>query len=380
VYISDLALTDFRSYENAVLRFEPGVNVLVGLNGQGKTNVVEAIYYLSTLASHRVSFDGALVRQGASQAVIRSKIVRGDRSVLVDIELGSGKQRKARVNRAPVSRAREILGLCRTVIFAPEDLVLVKGDPDARRRFLDDLVVQLSPRMAGLYADYDKVVRQRNALLKTAARSHVSSNESLSTLDSWDEHAAAFGSEIISARLEALHDLEPRVAAAYSHVSSAQSLAHVSYKSSIDEESPLYGGDPSAAEIKERLLDAMRALRGKELERGMSLVGPQRDDLLLRLGDLPAKGYASHGESWSLALALRLASFEILKERHDDDPILLLDDVFAELDAQRRTQLSALVAATEQVIITAAVGKDVPKELSVTTFHVSQGEVTRDGE
>ncbi|MCL2454151.1 MAG: DNA replication/repair protein RecF [Micrococcales bacterium] len=395
MHVAHLSLVDFRGYAQVDLALEPGVTALVGPNGQGKTNLVEAIGYLASLSSHRVSADAPLIRAGADRALVRAKVVRAERSATVEVEIVAGKANRARVNGGSPVRAREVLGLVRTVLFAPEDLVLVKGDPDGRRRFLDQLLVQRVPRLAGVLTDLDRVLRQRGALLKTAGAAvrQRGGPADLRTLDVWDAKLAQVGAQVIVARRRLVDDLRPRVAAAYEEVSAGQGVAQIEYASSLDavERSPddVQGdgtrsddtrGDETTERVEARLLAAMGALRTKEIERGVSLVGPHRDDLTLTLGGLPAKGYASHGESWSFALALRLASWRLLSDEpwgEDSEPVLLLDDVFAELDARRRDRLAGLVADAGQVIITAAVLEDVPRPLSGARVDVVAGEVTR---
>ena len=402
MYISHLSLADFRSYVSVDVELEPGVNAFVGPNGQGKTNLVEAIGYVATLGSHRVPSDAALVRAGASRAVVRARIVRGDRASTVEIEIAAGKANRARINRAPAARPRDVLGIARTVLFAPEDLALVKGDPDGRRRFLDQLAVLLVPRFAGVLSDYDRVLRQRSALLKSAGgamRASRSSTPDLRTLDVWDAKLAATGAEIVALRLQLVAALEPYTAAAYEQVSSGQGEARTAYRSSVaaalEDAGDAVGQDGRAQSVEAleaQLLEAMASLRSKEIERGVCLVGPHRDDLVLTLGGLPAKGYASHGESWSFALALRLASYRLLTDGApeaagsllwspdwgpDGEPVLLLDDVFAELDVRRRNRLADLVAGAHQVIITAAVPDDVPAQLQGLRLDVLDGQVTR---
>jgi DNA replication and repair protein RecF len=398
VHVRHLSVADFRSYVAADLPLEPGVTTLVGLNGQGKTNLAEAIGYLATLSSHRVATDQPLVRFGAEQAVIRGAVVRDGRETLVELELNPGRANRARLNRSPMQRPREVLGTLRTVLFAPEDLALVKGDPAERRRFLDDLLVARQPRWAGVRSDYEKVLKQRNALLKSAQpllrkgsrRPPRTSEEpvddaratALHTLDIWNEHLATVGSQLLYARLRLLRDLAPYLAKAYDEVSAGQSDARVSYKSSLREEAAatIAGGEvPGLEALRAELIATLEEARAREIERGISLAGPHRDDLVLSLGDLPAKGYASHGESWSFALGLKLAAYQLLRHDLGDDPVLILDDVFAELDTGRRARLAAMVADCEQVIITAAVEEDVPDALVGQTFSVSLGQVTLRG-
>lgn len=386
MHVTHLSLADFRSYESAELPLEPGVSALVGPNGQGKTNLVEAIGYVASHSSHRVSSDAPLIRAGTSRAVVRTAIQRADRRALVELEIVSGGSNRARINRSPVNRSRDALGLLRTVLFAPEDLAVVKGDPDGRRRFMDDLLVLRAPRFAGVRSDYDRVLRQRNALLKTAGKSIRSGRGDVRTLDVWDTHLATAGADLLFGRLHLVRALTPLVAAAYEAVSLGQGMATLTYRSTLGEDiggtpsdRPVQVDVPSRDTLRERLLAAMEEQRTAELERGVSLVGPHRDDLVLNLGGLPAKGYASHGESWSFALALRLSSYDLLRSDGDDsaEPVLILDDVFAELDAGRRERLAELVAGAEQVLVTAAVVADVPKALAGARYDVVKGAVTR---
>jgi DNA replication and repair protein RecF len=374
MHVAHLSLADFRSYARAEVALDPGVTAFVGPNGQGKTNLVEAVGYLATLGSHRVSNDAPLVRMGAERAYVRGSIVREGRTTLAELEINPGKANRARINRSPVPRPREILGLLRTVLFAPEDLALVKGDPGERRRFLDELLTARAPRMLGVRQDYERVLKQRNALLRTAAMARRAGGRgaSLSTLDVWDSHLAVAGAELTAARIELTNVLQPLVDKAYDQVSSGAGPTVMEYRSSITDE-------PLAADrqlVQDALMEAIARQRPSEIERGITLVGPHRDDLLLKLGHLPAKGYASHGESWSYALALRLASYELLRA-DGGEPVLILDDVFAELDARRRERLAALVAPGEQVLVTAAVAEDVPAALSGARYAVAAGEVRR---
>jgi DNA replication and repair protein RecF len=384
VYVRHLSLVDFRSYAAVELPLEPGPSVLVGPNGQGKTNLVEAIGYISTLSSHRVAMDAPLVRFGAARAVIRTAIVSGSRELLVELEIQPGKANRARLNRSPVARPREVLGALRTVLFAPEDLALVRGDPSERRRFVDELLVARSPRFAGVRADYERVLKQRNALLKTAAMARRARSGSgsgsgdLRTLDVWDGHLAALGAELLGGRLEALAALSPYVEKAYDAVSAGKGRARLAYRLSLSDDEPAPPADLVADRevLTAQLLDALARMRNSEVERGVTLVGPHRDDLVLQLGDLPAKGYASHGESWSFALALRLASYDLLTA-DGGEPVLILDDVFAELDTQRRERLGELVGGASQVLVTAAVAHDVPDVLLGARYDVEAGEVRR---
>jgi len=378
MHVRHLSLTDFRSYEAAELELTPGVTALVGPNGQGKTNLVEALGYLATLGSHRVALDAPLVRSGAERAVVRAVVVRDDRDLTVEVEITPGKANRARLGGAPVPRAREILGTVRTVLFAPEDLAIVKGDPSERRRYLDELLVARFPRYAAVRADYDRVLKQRNALLKTASAARrqarsVQGSSALRTLDVWDAHLATAGAALLAGRHELVEALRPLLDKAYTAVSRGGGPAGMTYKSSLDD-------DVVATSDRDLLAaalgSAIAAVRDQELDRGVTLVGPHRDDLVLTLGDLPAKGYASHGESWSVALALRLGAYDLLRA-DGGDPVLILDDVFAELDDSRREQLADLVAPAEQVLITAAVAGDVPASLAGARFDVAGGAVTR---
>ena len=467
MHLTRLALTDFRSYAGAELSLEPGVSTLLGPNGQGKTNLVEAAAYVATLGSHRVATDAPLVRSGAERAILRAAVTSGDRDSLVEIEINPGRANRARLNRAPVTRPRQVLGVLRTVLFAPEDLALAKGDPEQRRRFLDDLLVASAPRYAGVRADYERVLRQRTALLKSlrghpgragrsGARAYahagapreaapggtghngegqdgmsqdaagqdaagqdaagqdaagqdaagqdaagqdgtgtgqdraprngrpVLAGPAARTLDVWDEHLATAGAELLAARIALTATLRPLVARSYGAVAGAGAVeASISYRQSLRMPGLSGTAEPAeptadAARLADGLREALAAARGEELDRGVCLVGPHRDDLELRIGDLPARGYASHGESWSMALALRLSAFEALRDS-GEDPVLLLDDVFAELDTGRRERLAGLVAGAEQVLVTAAVPADVPAALHGARFDVGDGRVTRAG-
>ena len=380
MHVAHLSLTDFRSYAGVELALDPGVTVMVGPNGQGKTNLVEAVGYAATLTSHRVSTDAPLVRLGADRAIVRTAVARDERSTLLEIEITPGRANRARVNRGPVPRAREVIGLLRTVLFAPEDLALVKGDPGERRRFVDDLLVARSPRFAGVRADYDRVLKQRTALLKSAGSAIRRGSGDVRTLDVWDAHLATSGAELLAGRLRLVDDLAGPVASAYGQVSDKQGDAVITYRSALGEDlvDAVRGASAGGRELLQaRLLEALGRLRSQELDRGVCLVGPHRDDLVLSLGPFPARGYASHGESWSYALALRLASYDLLRRESGGDPVLVLDDVFAELDTGRRDRLAALVAGAEQVLVTAAVAQDVPEALVGARVDVMDGEVTR---
>ncbi|MBI0376199.1 DNA replication/repair protein RecF [Streptomyces sp. NEAU-174] len=379
MHVTHLSLADFRSYVRAEVALDPGVTAFVGPNGQGKTNLVEAVGYLATLGSHRVSSDAPLVRMGAERAVVRAAVVQGDRQQLIELELNPGKANRARINRSSQVRPRDVLGILRSVLFAPEDLALVKGDPGERRRFMDELITARAPRMAGVRSDYDRVLKQRNTLLKTAAlaRRHGSrgggGDTALSTLDVWDQHLARAGAELLAQRLDLVSVLQPLADKAYEQLAPGGGPVLLEYRGSAGEGLADAG---SREELYELLMAALTEARKQEIERGVTLVGPHRDDLVLKLGRLPAKGYASHGESWSYALALRLASYDLLRTEAGE-PVLVLDDVFAELDERRRERLAELVAPGEQVLVTAAVEDDVPHVLAGTRFAVSEGEVRR---
>ncbi|MYT32468.1 MULTISPECIES: DNA replication/repair protein RecF [unclassified Streptomyces] len=386
MHVSHLSLADFRSYARVEVPLDPGVTAFVGPNGQGKTNLVEAVGYLATLGSHRVSSDAPLVRMGADRAIVRAAVVQGERQQLVELELNPGKANRARINRSSQVRPRDVLGIVRTVLFAPEDLALVKGDPGERRRFLDELITTRSPRMAGVRSDYDRVLKQRNTLLKTAAlarrhggrrgappaRADSSVGADLSTLDVWDQHLARAGAELLAQRFDLIAALRPLADKAYEQLAPGGGPLGLEYRGSAGEV-PAAG---NREELYGVLLAALGEARRNEIERGVTLVGPHRDDLLLKLGQLPAKGYASHGESWSYALALRLASYELLRAE-GNEPVLILDDVFAELDTRRRERLAELVAPGEQVLVTAAVDDDVPGVLAGARYAVSGGTVER---
>ena len=373
MYVSHLQLVDFRSYESALLELEPGVSVFVGANGQGKTNLVEAIGYVANLGSHRVSSDTPLVRSGATRAIVSTRVMRDGRDMLVDLEINPGKANRARVNRGAAGRPRDVLGIVRTVLFAPEDLALVKGDPGERRRFLDELLVSRAPRMAGVRSDYERVLKQRNALLKSASSQlRRRATPDLSTLEVWDSHLAETGAELLAARLGLVEELRPLVERNYAGLTESGGPAVPTYRCSAVEEGIEVPRD--RPRLVTLLRTAMEDARERELQRGVSLVGPHRDELHLRLGDLPAKGYASQGESWSYALAFKLSAFDLLRA-DGDDPVLILDDVFAELDTERRGRLAERVRDAEQVLVTAAVGEDIPEELDGARFGVRQGVV-----
>jgi DNA replication and repair protein RecF len=381
VFVSALSLTDFRNYERLDLALQPGPNLFVGSNGQGKTNLVEALGYLSTLGSHRVSSDQAMIRQGAESAIIRARLRNGERELLAEVQLNRGSANRAQVNRTPI-KTRELPRYCSTVLFAPEDLALVRGEPSGRRRFMDELLVLRTPRLSGVIADYDRVLRQRNTLLKSA---RGLAGDRLGTLDIWDDRLVALGSEIIEARTRLVSELDPETSRAYRDIAGAEHDAALRNRLSVfgggdDEESgESRSGVVPAAAAAEAFRTTLARIRRSELDRGLTLAGPHRDDLVLELNGMPARITASHGESWSFALALKLAAAAVLRrESTTGDPVLILDDVFAELDESRRGRLAAAVGDFEQVLITAAVHGDVPDDLAGHVVRIRAGMVVAD--
>ncbi|GGC78959.1 DNA replication and repair protein RecF [Tersicoccus solisilvae] len=393
MHLAALSLTDFRTYAQLDLTLEPGVTVFVGANGLGKTNIVEAVGYLATLGSHRVSQDAPLIRFGAQQALVRARLVRRTQQLSLELEINARGGNRVRINRANPVRAREALGLCRTVLFAPEDLDLVKGDPGGRRRFLDELTVTLAPAQAALRGEYDRVLKQRNALLKSARAAGRYTDNHRATLQVWNEHLAATGAQLLQARVTLLERLAPHLAAAYRRLTDGSKELTARYRSTVvghdtddDDALPAPGPADTGSDlagldtetIRRTFLDALEAGETRDRDRALTLTGPHRDDIDLVLGQAPAKGYASHGESWSVALSLRLAAYELLREdalTEGGEPILLLDDVFAELDADRRNRLAAIAADAEQVLITAAVVEDIPASLIDRQLRVGAGVV-----
>lgn len=389
MYVRHLGVRDFRNWAALDVELAPGVSVLVGANGQGKTNLVEALGYVASLGSHRVSSDAPLVRAGCERAVVQTAIVSETRELRVELEISPGRAKAAKLNGTPLPRARDVLGALRSVLFAPEDLAIVRGDPAERRRFLDELGTLRAPRLAGIRADYERVLKQRAALLKSAGAARRNGNGGDSgdsgtrgTLDVWDGHLAAHGAELLAARLRTLRALRPFAVEAYAHVASSGSTLRIGYRSALSAALPeltAAEGPPEVAVIEAALLAELSRMRPTELARGVNLVGPHRDDVALELGELPVRGYASHGEGWSVALALRLGSYELLRTEVDRgaEPVLILDDVFAELDSQRREQLARVAGKAEQAIVTAAVVSDVPDECGGVRFDVHDGAVTR---
>ncbi|MDQ1551304.1 MAG: replication and repair protein RecF [Actinomycetota bacterium] len=387
--VAHLSLTDFRNYESAELDLIAGPNLFVGSNGQGKTNLVEALGYLSTLGSHRVSTDHAMIRSGCDSAIVRARLSNGDQSVLAEVQINRVGANRAQVNRSAI-KTRELPRYFSSVLFAPEDLALVRGEPSGRRRFMDELLVLRTPRMSGVLADYDRVLRQRNSLLKSARASAVRGQ--LNTLDIWDERLVALGTEIIESRADLVDELAPEVELAYAAIAGGDHSASLARQLSIlSTATEDFEADASLDGVRrdrltaEETADAFRAalvrVRKAELERGITVAGPHRDDLVLTLNELPARGYASHGESWSFALSLKLASAAVLRrESNSGDPVLILDDVFAELDESRRDRLADAVDGFEQVLITAAVGGDVPSRLAGNSVLIRDGHIIEAGD
>jgi DNA replication and repair protein RecF len=384
MYVQKVKLTNFRNYQSAEVELAAGVNLFYGSNGQGKTNLVEAINFFGALDSHRVAGYAPLIKQGEKTAIISLELNHEERQLLLEYELNTDSPNRARLNKSQTAKSKDILGYLNSVIFAPEDLDIVKRDPSNRRAFIDQLIIQFTPRMHGVYSDYERVLKQRNTLLKSA-RATGARGDQLSTLSAWDHSLVEYGSEIIAARVAIVQKLSPGLISNYQQIAKSNNEPKMFIKSSISKENPLEEAELTEGEylhltdkqeIAKVFAERLAELRPKEIERAITLVGPHRDDLVLNLGTLPAKGYASHGESWSYALSLRLASLEILKqESRLGDPILILDDVFAELDSERRTKLAELVQLNEQVIITAAVIEDVPETLLAMKYQVIAGEV-----
>jgi DNA replication and repair protein RecF len=373
VYVERLELVDFRNHPEVALELSPGPSMLSGPNGVGKTNVLEAIGYLATMGSHRAGPESSLVRVGAQAAIVRAAVVREGRRILVDVEIRPGAGARARVNRAPVPRAREVLGIVRSTLFAPEDLALVRGDPEERRRFLDTLAVQRLPRYLAIRQDYERVLRQRNTLLRSAG-GRMPAGAGLATLDVWDEKLAGAGGELWSERLRLIELIRGRVERSYQDVATAADPVGMAYVSSVLSGDP---GEPDPHALATSMRERLLADRPREIERGITLSGPHRDELMLSLRDLPARTHASHGEAWSLALALRLGAHRLLADE-GEEPVLLLDDVFAELDRRRRERLAELALTVEQAIITASVPDELPAALKVTMFHVEPGNIERE--
>lgn len=392
MYLQHLQLRDFRSWPEFSLRFAPGISVFVGRNGYGKTNIVEAIGYLAHLGSHRVSTDAPLIRLGEDNARVSASIINQGRELTAHLLIRASGSNSAQINRTRLKSPRELLGVAKTVLFSPEDLALLRGEPGERRRYLDSILTSRTPRIAGVKADYDKVLRQRNALLKSASTAlkrgyrDDDSASALATLDAWDNRLAWLGAQLIAARVELVDELTTQVRNAYAAIAPESRPAAVAYASTLDNDSARISDDyyrdsngrVQVELVEAAMLGALGSVREKEIERGISLVGPHRDDMEALLGASPAKGFASHGETWSYAIALRWGEFEILRQS-GTDPIVILDDVFAELDVKRRRHLVKLARSVEQVLITAAVQEDIPDELAPNSVvHIGVHDSTTD--
>jgi DNA replication and repair protein RecF len=373
MHLERLELIDFRNHPAVEVELSPGASVLVGPNGVGKTNVLEAIGYLATLGSHRPGPESSLVRVGAEAAIVRAAAVREGRTVLIDLEIRPGTGVRGRVNRSPVPRARDLLGMVRATLFAPEDLAMIRGDPEERRRFLDALAVQRLPRYLAIRQDYERILRQRNTLLRSAG-GRLPSGSGVATLDVWDEKLAGAGAELWAERVRLVDLVRPLVERAYQELASQPDRVEMVYVSSV---LGTERQDPEPTALAAAALERLRTDRAREVERGVTLSGPHRDDLALTLRELPARTHASHGEAWSLALAFRLAAHQLLTSE-GEEPILLLDDVFTELDRRRRERLVDLAMAVEQAIITTSAADELPEQLKATMFHVEPGSVGRE--
>ncbi len=378
MYLSHLSLTNYRSYEQAEIDLKPGPNILIGANGVGKTNVAEAINYLAVQHSHRVSNDQPLVRIGENQALARGRIHRGEQAVSLEYEINPGRSNRVAINRGAPQPARQAYGLFKAVMFAPEDIELVTGQPDIRRRFMDDLIVQMRPALGNARRDFDRVLRQRNALLKSGRKPGAWTDEHETTLAVWNEHLSRAAARLINGRLHALRLLAAPTSKIYADLSNGNKPAGFSYQSTVPLATGQHAEVPDELQLYQAVLAELENSYQAERDRGITLIGPHRDDLIITLGPAPAKGFASHGETWSLALALRLASYRVLVEDDPDPnakPVLILDDVFAELDAARRSRLAEMTRDAEQLIVTAAVTGDIPHELNGTHIPVEM----RDG-
>jgi DNA replication and repair protein RecF len=365
-----LELSDIRSYDDVAVEFAPGITILVGQNAQGKTNLLEAVQRAATGSSHRVAGDGPLVRFGADIGIIRCEVVTDEgRRRTLDLEIGTGRRTRTRVDGQDVRRAAQSVGVLRVVLFAPEDVAIVRGDPNERRRFLDDVLAQRRPAFAAARSEHDRALRQRNQLLKQIRGLSGSSRDAaMSSLEVWTEQLVTHGTQIIAARIAAVRTLAGPVDRFYRDLADRPEPIGLTYRCSAGDDvggrlepTSTDGGTlvPETAPIAQAMRRAFADRHREETGRGLTLVGPHRDDLELTIGELPARGYSSHGEAWSLALALKLATYEVLAEV-GDRPIVLLDDVFAELDTTRRQRLAAACADFDQVLVTAAVEADVP--------------------
>ena len=384
MHVTRLQLQDFRNYAHADLRLTPGVHVLEGANGQGKTNLVEAIGYLATLGSHRVASDAALVRSGERSAIVRAELAHGERRLVIDVEIQKSGSNRVRIGGRAV-RGRELPRYFTTVLFAPEDLALVRGEPTQRRSLLDSLLVTHSPRLGDAMQQYERVLKQRNSLLRTARGGRLDEGGAI-TLEIFDEQLVSLGARIVAERLALVDRLRPHLEAAYAALVGADhrpgitlrvsSLADAGRLMDEDGEGDDVLAEVTRAELETRFAQRLAQARPRELDRGTTLVGPHRDDATFWLNDLPARITASHGESWSFALALKLAAAQLVRsESRTGDPVLILDDVFAELDADRRRRLGDAISGFEQVLITCAVVADIPEPLRERTIRIRAGEI-----
>jgi DNA replication and repair protein RecF len=383
LFVRKLALEDFRNYERAVLELDPGLNLLIGRNAQGKTNLLEGIYLLSGLGSPR-SPDSALIREGGDRALVHGSVVRGSRTLEIDMELRSGRAPRVLVNKTAVPGTRELSEITTCVFFGPDELSLIKGSPEGRRRFLDDVIVKLRPARFGIRREWDRVLKQRNALLRSWPRSG-DPRSAVETLEVWDEAFARAGAALAAARLEALGALLPFCRKRYEAVAGGGRI-EVGYVSSWLSETlvleSLDGAEIDDGALQDALAGRLRELRSREIERGQSLSGPQRDDLAVRLASpgetlRDARSFGSQGEQRTGALALKLAEFDLLSDALDETPILLLDDVFSELDPARRASLSDAVRDMGQAILTSAEPGAAGSATANTVYEVVSGEVRR---
>lgn len=377
MWISSLQLENFRNYRQLSLNFEPGINLLIGENGAGKTNLVEACVYLSMLESHRVTGYSSLIHSESASSQLSLKAKNDSREISVAAELNRDKPNRYFLNAHQVKRTSDLVGVSKVVVFAPEDLDLVRRDPQDRRRFLDESMIQLKPRLSGVKADYERVLKQKAALLKSARQV---SNPDLTTLDIWDDQLVSLGSELIFQRQELISKIFPLLQDFYHQLSGKPESIDLSMRTSVaggeeeEEFSSLTNWDKQ--EISEAFYQRLQELRPKELERGVSLVGPHRDELSILKSGLLARSHASQGEAWSLALGLKLAMAQLLREdSQSGDPVLILDDVFAVLDAGRRQRLVEFVINNEQVLITSADVEAVPDLMVAKRLEISGGEV-----
>lgn len=390
MWVSNLAVNDFRNYEQAVVEFPPGNIALIGKNAQGKTSLVEALAYLTNFTSHRASADTNLVRIGCAAAVVRARVIDGESDQRIEVEIIAGRANRAKINRAPVARVRDAAGICKTVVFSPEDLDVVRGDPQGRRRYLDDLGALLRPRLHAVKTEYERIMRQRGALLRNISVARRRGEKpDLATLEIWNEQFAHSAARLTAARIETLGAIEHEFTAAYEQVSGGHG-ASVIYRSKMLSDMGVYGPNSHNVEQNRKLLDEQTTaatylehigqLRERELERGTNLAGPHLDDLDCFIRQIPVRGYASHGETWSTALALRLAAYRALSNPDyswGSTPILILDDVFSELDEKRRQRLVSLISDAQQVFVTGAVGQELPASFTAQRYDVREGVVTR---